>query len=161
MFKFLKLKRFLWALSRLIYSCIIVDINETGKILVQYKLLRSGIKSAGATHVEANSIVAFTKGSLTPKVITVQSIAEPEKSKVEGRRLLKWSLSHQTKSDFVALVDISTEKLWLLKHNEFHRLARSYQKFSTLSYRIYEGDDIGDRLSDFCFDSRVRAVFSA
>lgn len=136
----------------------IMDINETGKILVQYKLLKSGIKSAEATDTERGNIVAFTKNSLTPKVIAVKSAAEPELSKVKGRQFLKWSLSHQTKYDFVALVDISREKLWLLKHNEFKRLSRSYRKCSTLSYRIYEDGSLNGRLSDFNFEDRVSAM---
>lgn len=136
-----------------------MDINETGKTLVQYKLLKKGVKLFSFKGSRSNDIIFYSKNCVEPKLISVKSLEKPADSKVKGRSLLKWTLSHQSKSDYVALVDVSSDKVWLLELCEFRRLSRVYNKCSTLSYRVYDDTSLGDRLAEFNFDARVSSTF--
>jgi len=100
------------------------QIGKCGELLVQYRLLRCGIDSAPLTTDAGIDLVALAPASRTSFQIQVKTNAAPKPGGGRGRLCLDWWLEEESPADFVALVDLSTERIWMLTIEQMAALAQ-------------------------------------
>jgi hypothetical protein len=94
-------------------------IGRRGELLVQYELLRYGIESAPMTTDTGVDLVAYAPKSHRALTIQVKSNDKPHKAGGKGNWLQGWSLRKSSPAEYVALVDLDQERIWVLTHEQF------------------------------------------
>ena len=110
------------------------QIGRCGELLVQYKLLLRGVESAPMTTDSGVDLVAYSP--LNGKAVTIQ-VKTNLKSKPgggKGKHGLDWWISENSPAQYAALVDLSSDRIWLLSHDEVSKLA---QQKSSGRYHLY------------------------
>jgi hypothetical protein len=104
-------------------------IGRCGEILVQYRLLLGGVESAAMTTDSGIDLVAyFNVGSKADAVtIQVKTNLQPKPAGGRGSMALDWWIRKSSPAELVALVDLSTESIWLFWHSELERAAQQKQ----------------------------------
>jgi hypothetical protein len=110
------------------------QIGKCGKILVQYRLLLLGIESAPMSTDTGVDLVAYSPNRQSAYTIQVKTNLKPKPGGGSGKSALDWWVPETSPAQFVALVDLSNERVWLLSHAE---LLTHAQQRSTGRAHIY------------------------
>lgn len=128
------------------------QIGRAGELLVQYKLLRSGIESSSLTTDSGIDLVAFSKRQQKPFTIQVKTNEKPKPGGGKGAFALDWWLREDSPADLVALVDLSEDRVWLFTHVHFVEVAQQHSK-GKYHFYIYLDENVRTKkvakLSDF------------
>ena len=104
------------------------QIGKSGELLVQYKLLLCGIESAHLTTDTGIDLVAYSKKNKEPVTIQVKSNLAPKPGGGKGKLALDWWVPEDSPADIQALVDLSTNRVWLIETKEMAELAQQNSK---------------------------------
>lgn len=110
-------------------------IGAAGEVLVTYKLLKHEIDSARMTTDAGVDLVMYVPGVNLAATIQVKAMWEPVPAGGTGPLSLGWVFSPQYEADWLALVEVSTDRAWLLTMDEARELAQ--QKPDSGKWRIY------------------------
>lgn len=138
------------------------QIGRLGELLVQYELLRQGIDSAPMTTDAGIDLVAYSPDKKSSFTIQVKANLAPKPGGGKGPPSIDWWVSEDCPAEWIALADISTRRVWMLRRQELDALAqqRSNRKLHLYMYtnpdagpRAYENN--GDaRFSEYLFEKR-------
>lgn len=95
------------------------QIGRCGELLVQYRLLSHGIESAPMTTDSGIDLVAYLPMSKTPITIQVKTNLKPKPAGGRGTPTLNWRVTDNTPAQYIAAVDLSTERIWFFTHEQF------------------------------------------
>ena len=110
------------------------QIGRAGELFVQYRLLKNGIESAPLTTDAGIDLVAFSPRKCDAVTIQVKSNLRPKAAGGTGKSSLGWWLPEEAVADLYALVDLSSDRVWLFKASEIPKLA---QQHSSERYQLY------------------------
>ena len=96
------------------------QIGKCGELLVQYRLLKHGIESAPLTTDLGIDLIAFP--DIEQKPLKIQVKTSTHHGDV-GERYLRWQIPEDCPADYVAAVDFERDKFWLIRTEEFKRIA--------------------------------------
>jgi hypothetical protein len=100
------------------------QIGKCGELLVQYRLLLLGIESAPMATDTGVDLVAYSPRLAQALTIQTKTNARPKPGGGKGKAALDWWVPKSVPAALVALVDLSTEKVWLFKREELVELAQ-------------------------------------
>ena len=95
------------------------QIGAAGALLVQYRLLKCGIDSAAMTTDDGIDLVAYSPRLQAAVTIQVKTVLKPKPGGGKGKLTNDWWLRENSPADLVALGDLSTDRIWLFRHEEF------------------------------------------
>jgi hypothetical protein len=104
------------------------QIGRCGELLVQQRLLRLGIESAALTTDTGIDLVAYAPGQAAPVTIQVKTKLVPVSAGGRGHSALDWWVPEHCPAELVALVDLSEDRVWLLRMGEVAELAQQRSK---------------------------------
>ena len=104
------------------------QIGKSGELLVQYKLLKYGIESSQLTTDTGIDLVAFSSKKEKAFTIQVKTNLNPKPGGGSGKLALDWWLRDNSPADIVALVDLSTDRIWMFLDKEFSKNAQQHSK---------------------------------
>ena len=110
------------------------QIGRAGELLVQLRLLALGIESAPLTTDTGVDLVAYSPSRTEAVTIQVKTNLKPKPGGGKGKPALDWWIAVANPAQYVALVDLSTESVWLLSQAEVAELA---QQKSSGRYHFY------------------------
>ena len=110
------------------------QIGRCGEMLVQYFLLLRGVESAPMTADSGVDLVAYSPQSSRPATIQVKTNLKAKMGGGKGRPALDWWIAERTPSQLVALVDLSSQRVWLFAVAEIAALS---QQKSSGRYHLY------------------------
>ena len=144
------------------------QIGRCGELLVQYLLLLRGVESAPMSTDSGVDLVAYAPKTRGPMTIQVKANLQPKASGGKGKSALDWWISDEMPSQLVALVDLSTQRLWMFKSEEISSLA---QQHPTGRYHLHMYTDPTTRptklnrlshvyeFEKYLFSNRARELF--
>lgn len=100
------------------------QIGKCGELLVQYRLLLLGVESAPLSTDTGIDLVAYSPAKAQPITIQIKSNLKPKPGGGKGKLALDWWVPEDTPATFVALVDLSTEAVWLFTLTELQAHAQ-------------------------------------
>lgn len=119
-----------------------LQIGAAGVLLVQYRLLSLGIESAPMTTDTGIDLVAYSSKSNRAITVQVKACLQSKPAGGKGRPLLNWKMRASSPAELVALVDLSTDKVWLLEHSDFEqRCQQHHAKTDMLQLYFYTEPD--------------------
>lgn len=98
------------------------QVGKCGELLVQYELLRQGIESAPMTTDYGIDLLAFDPETHKAVSIQVKASGRHEDS---TSRWVEWNMPEECIADYVAVVDIERDMIWLFTKNEFNSITTS------------------------------------
>lgn len=106
------------------------QIGRCGELLVQYLLLRRGIESAPMSTDSGVDLVTYAPKMPGAMTIQVKANLQPKAAGGKGKSALDWWISDEmpSLSQLVALVDLSTQRVWMFKSEEIPSLAQQHPK---------------------------------
>ena len=146
------------------------QIGRCGELLVQYALLSRGIESAPMSTDTGIDLVAYSPRMPGPVTIQVKANHKAKPSGGKGKAALDWWLPHNSPAQLIALVDLSSTRVWLLKTNEIDSVA---QQKSGTKFHIYMYTDATHKpkktgrlahvheFESFLLESRASELFDA
>ena len=134
-----------------------LQIGAAGVLLVQYRLLSLGIESAPMTTDTGIDLVAYSTKSHKAVTVQVKACLQSKPAGGKGRPLLNWKMRASSPAELVALVDLSTDNVWLLEHSDFEkRCQQHHAKTDMLQLYFYTEPDykakLGSHENDFTKD---------
>ena len=100
------------------------QIGKCGELLVQYRLLLLGVESAPMSTDTGIDLVAYSSIRAQPVTVQVKTNLKPKPGGGKGKLALDWWVPETTPAAFVALADLSTEKVWLFTPQELQAHAQ-------------------------------------
>jgi hypothetical protein len=101
------------------------QIGKSGELLVQYRLLLLGIESAPMSTDTGIDLVAYSPKLESAITIQVKTNLKPKPGGGgTGKDALDWWISEACPVSLVALVDLKTERVWMLKREEVDEFAQ-------------------------------------
>jgi len=100
------------------------QIGKCGEFLVQYQLLLRGIESAQLTTDSGIDLVAYSPKNEKPLTIQVKANLQPKASGGKGKNALDWWVPENSPAQYVAFVDLSTQRIWLFSQSEVGAIAQ-------------------------------------
>lgn len=91
---------------------------------MQFQLLMRGVESAPLTTDAGLDLVAYSPKGVRPVTIQVKTNLQPKPSGGKGKDALDWWVPVDSPADYVAFVDLSTQRIWLLSHAELGEVAQ-------------------------------------
>jgi len=120
------------------------QIGKCGELLVQYRLLLLGIESAPLSTDTGIDLVAYAPGIREAITIQVKANLQAKPGGGKGKAALDWWIPEQSPAQYVALVDLSSESIWLMSHAEL--LAHAQQRSSgKLHFYMYTDPSVKRR----------------
>lgn len=110
-------------------------IGAAGEALVTYKLLKHSVDSARMTTDAGVDLVMYVPGVNSAATIQVKAQWEPVPAGGKGPFVHSWVFDSAYEADWLALVDISRDRAWLLEMDKARELAQ--QKPHSGKWRIY------------------------
>ena len=112
------------------------QIGKLGELLVQYRLLSFGIESASLTTDSGIDLVAYASSRNTAFTIQVKTNLKPKPGGGKGKAALDWWVPEKSPAELFALVDVSTNSVWLFTRSqiEAHAQQRSSGRFHLYMY---------------------------
>lgn len=104
------------------------QIGRCGELLLQYLLLLRGIESAPMSTDSGIDLVAYSPKTSQPFTIQVKTNLKPKPGGGRGKLSLDWWIPEEIPAQLIALVDLSSQRVWLLKKEEVPRLAQQRPK---------------------------------
>ena len=125
-------------------------IMKTKTILLQNKLKELGISPASLSPDGANDIIV--KSPFTNKELKIKILARsgPKPAGGTGADALDWWITENIDADAIALVDLATERIWLIKKSDIPRLAQQHPKGKYHLY-MYLDRNVEIRYERRCF----------
>ncbi|OBB32572.1 hypothetical protein A5792_02465 [Mycolicibacterium peregrinum] len=137
-------------------------IGAAGELLVQYQLLKLGIDSARLTTDSGIDLVMYVPGHQSAATIQVKANVAPKPAGGKGKELLSWPFPDDSKAQWLACVDLSTDSAWLFRIDEARRLAQQKHAGGTRLLYFYTDESVGPkalRVSDMT-GHRLEAAIS-
>lgn len=100
------------------------QIGKCGEFLVQYQLLLRGIESAQLTTDSGIDLVAYSPKNEKPLTIQVKTNLQPKASGGKGKNALDWWVPENSPAEYVAFVDLFTQRIWLFSQSEVGKIAQ-------------------------------------
>ena len=100
------------------------QIGKAGEVLVQYRLLLLGIESSPMTTDTGVDLVVYSPTREEALTIQVKTNLQSKPGGGKGKKALNWWISNSVPAQLIALVDLSSESVWLLKREEFFKIAQ-------------------------------------
>ena len=100
------------------------QIGKCGELLVQYQLLLRGIEFAQLTTDSGIDLVAYSPKNEKPLTIQVKANLQPKASGGKGKYALDWWISENSPAQYVAFVDLSTQRIWLFSQSDVGTIAQ-------------------------------------
>lgn len=100
------------------------QIGRSGELLVQYRLLSHGIESSAMTTDAGIDLVAYAPAMARAITIQVKTNLRPKPAGGRGKPAFDWWLRDDSPAELVALTELERDKVWLLWHDEFVRMAQ-------------------------------------
>jgi hypothetical protein len=112
------------------------QIGASGVLLIQYRLLKSGIESAPMTTDAGIDLVVYSPRSEKAVTVQVKTCLRAKPSGGKGSRALDWWLRRTSPAELVGLVDLAHDRAWLFRHQEFEAAAQQ-QTADRLHFYFY------------------------
>lgn len=97
--------------------------GKCGELLVQYLLLeKGGVDSAPLTTDQGVDLVAYSSVE-NRKPVTIQVKASTQHGGTGGK-YLTWQVKKDCPAEYIAVVDLTRRKLWLIKTEKFNSEAK-------------------------------------
>jgi hypothetical protein len=144
------------------------QIGRSGELLVQYRLLRLGIESAPMSTDAGIDLVAYSPRQEAAVTIQVKANWEPKRSGGKGKPGLDWWVPEASPAELVAFVDLSSQRVWLVKLSELPNIAQQHSNGRYHFYMYVDSTHIprkADRLvharefEEFLLENRALALF--
>lgn len=100
------------------------QIGKAGELLVQYRLLLVGIESSQMTTDAGIDLVAYIPKKHDAVTIQVKTNLKAKPAGGSGSPALDWWVPCDTPAQFVAFVDLSMQRVWLLRKAELAKIAQ-------------------------------------
>jgi hypothetical protein len=100
------------------------QIGKCGELLVQSRLLKYAIESAPMATDTGIDLVAYAPANRRALTIQVKTNLRPKRSGGKGALSVDWWLPQNSPAELVALVDLESDRVWLLTHEELDRFAQ-------------------------------------
>lgn len=100
------------------------QIGRCGELLVQYKLLLRGVETAPLSTDAGVDLVAYAPKAQEAQTIQVKANHKAKPSGGKGKAALDWWIPEDNPAQLVALVDLSSERLWIFTKEELASLAQ-------------------------------------
>jgi hypothetical protein len=100
------------------------QIGKCGELLVQLELLRRGIESAPMSTDSGVDLVVYSPKRKVATTVQVKSNFQPKPGGGKGKPALDWWISEENPADLIALVDLSTDRIWLFRKDELSQFAQ-------------------------------------
>lgn len=110
------------------------QIGRCGELLVQYLLLSRGVESAPMSTDSGVDLVTYSPRTSHPATIQVKTNLQAKPGGGKGKAALDWWIAEGTPAQFVALVDLSSQRVWLFSREEIAALS---QQQSNGRFHIY------------------------
>lgn len=94
--------------------------GRCGELLVQYILLKHGIESAPLTTDLGIDLVAYP--NIVRKSVTIQVKTSNHLGPADDK-WLRWDIREDCPADYIAAVDLIRNKFWLIRTEEFKKIA--------------------------------------
>ena len=117
-------------------------IGAAGELLVQYKLLKYGIDSAGMTTDSGVDLVAYAPKTNRSYTIQVKTKEKPSPAGGKGKLSLGWDLRDNSPAELVAVTDLSTDSVWLFTHSEYEEFAQQHSKKGLLKLYMFVDETV-------------------
>src|ERR1017187_10820238 len=101
-------------------------IGRLGELLVQYRLLEWGIDSAAMTTDAGVDLVAYSAAQEMSFAIQVKTKLRPKPGGGKGSPGVDWWIGEDCPATLYALVDISTQRVWLFDKKELAAKAQQH-----------------------------------
>lgn len=110
------------------------QIGKCGELLVQFQLLLREVESAPLTTDSGVDLVAYSPRNAHPVTIQVKTNLRAKPGGGKGKEALDWWVPEDSPAHYVALVDLSSLRIWLLSQAEVGALA---QQTSNGKHHLY------------------------
>ncbi len=100
------------------------QIGKCGELLVQYQLLLRGVESAHLTTDSGIDLVAYSPRNARPITVQVKTNLRAKAGGGKGKEALDWWVPEDSPAHYVALVDLSSQRIWFLSQAEMSTLAQ-------------------------------------
>jgi hypothetical protein len=100
------------------------QIGRCGELLVQYELLLLGVESAPLSTDAGIDLVAYAPQARQAQTIQVKSNYKSKPSGGKGKAALDWWVPEDNPAQLVALVDLSSRRIWVVTKEELSVLAQ-------------------------------------
>lgn len=104
------------------------QIGRCGELLVQYFLLLRGIESAPMSTDSGIDLVAYAPKAKEATTIQVKANLKAKPGGGKGKAQLDWWIEDDSPADLAAFVDLSEQRVWVLKTDELSTLAQQHPK---------------------------------
>ncbi|MBV7417904.1 hypothetical protein KW830_05485 [Comamonas sp. CMM03] len=126
------------------------QIGKCGELLVQYHLLLRGIESAPMSTDTGIDLVTYSPRIPHPITIQVKTNLKSKPGGGKGKLALDWWIPNDSPAHYIALVDLSTEKIWLMTLAEL-RIHAQQQPEGRLHIYMYTDSSAQPRRTDRLF----------
>lgn len=120
-------------------------IGAAGELLVQYELLKQGIDSARLTTDSGIDLVMYVPGHREAATIQVKTNLASKPAGGKGKLLLSWPFPDDSKAQWLACVDMSTDSVWLFRIDDARRLAQQKHAGGIRLLYFYTDESIGPK----------------
>ncbi len=100
------------------------QIGKCGELLVQYLLLLRGVESAPMSTDTGVDLVAYSSKLARPTTIQIKTNLKAKPGGGKGKLALDWWIDESTPVEYIALVDLSSQHVWILSKNELGTLSQ-------------------------------------
>jgi hypothetical protein len=144
------------------------QIGRSGELLVQYRLLLLGVDSAPMSTDAGIDLVAYSPRLREAVTIQVKANLKPKPGGGKGKAGLDWWVPEGSPADFVAFVDLSSQRIWVMKLSELPMFAQQhangrYHFFISVdpTYKPRKTDRIvhAYEFERFLIENRAHAIF--
>lgn len=142
------------------------QIGRCGELLVQFKLLMHGIESSSMTTDNGIDLVAYAPKSARAVTIQVKTNLQPKPAGGKGPLALDWWLPENSPAELVALVNLQSEQVWLLRHDEVISVAEQFSSghahfyfYSDPAYQPKKASNHIGSYAHFLINERIADLF--
>ena len=120
-------------------------IGAAGELLVQYQLLKLGIDSARLTTDSGIDLVMYVPGHQSAATVQVKTKLGPVPAGGKGKLLLSWPFPDDSKAQWLACVDMSTDSAWMFPIDQARELAQQKHADGTRLLYFYTDESVGPK----------------
>lgn len=102
------------------------QIGRCGELLVQYHMLLLGIESAPMSTDSGVDLVAYAPRMVAPVTVQVKANLRPKPAGGKGKAALDWWVPDDFRAQLFALVDLSTDRVWMFRPEEIATVAQQH-----------------------------------
>lgn len=133
--------------------------GKCGELLVQYLLLKNGIESAPMTTDRGIDLVALSDDGKKTQTIQVKTTEYGDGGTATDEGLV-WAVPKKCQANYIALVDVARDKVWLISLLEFEKRGTKAGGNFRLGWNVNRpGSKTEDQFTAFEFDNAVPELF--